>query len=157
MAKVLLVYESKYGNTKLAAEEIIAGIKEASKKAEVILTEVKQVNFDDVISADGILIGSPNHWGRATGSIRKFIDKIGEINLKRVPVAVFDTYISRDFEKAVKKMEKQISEKVLSLDIALPGLSLKIKGSKGPLEDSELEKCRQFGVKFGGLIENKKH
>jgi flavorubredoxin len=153
MAKVVVVYESRYGNTRLAVEEITAGIKETSKKAEVILSQVKQVDFDDVISADGMLIGSPNHWGRATGDIRKFIDKLGEINLNRVPVAVFDTYIGRDFEKATKKMEKQLTEKVLSLDIATPGLSLKLKGTKGPLEDGELEKCRQFGVKFGGLVE----
>jgi len=152
MSKVIVVYESKYGNTRLAAEEVTAGIKEASGKTEVILTEVKQVNFDDVISADGILIGSPNHMGRATGGIRKFIDKLGEVNLNRVPVAVFDTYISKDFEKAVKNMEKQISEKVLSLDVALPGLSLKVKNYKGPLDDGELEKCKQFGVKFGGLV-----
>ena len=152
MANVVIVYESKYGNTKLVAEEITAGIKEASKKAEVILSEVKQVNFDDVISANGILIGSPNHWGGATGKIRKFIDKIGEINLNRVPVAVFDTYINKDFEKAVKKMEKQLTEKVPSLDIGMPGLSLKVKGSKGPLEDGELDKCKQFGVKFGELV-----
>ncbi len=153
MAKVLIVYESKYGNTRLAAEEIVAGIKEACKKAEVILRQVKEVNFDDVISADGMLIGSPNHWGKATGDIRKFIDKLGEINLNRMPVAVFDTYISRDFEKATRNMEKQISEKVLSLDIALPDLSIKVKNYKGPLEDGELEKCKQFGVKFGGLVE----
>ena len=154
MAKIVIVYESKYSNTKLAAEEISAGIKEASAKTEVILSEVKQVNFDDVISADGIIIGAPNHFGKATGSIRKFIDKIGEINLNRVPVAVFDTYISKDFEKATRKMEKQLAEKVLSLDIGMPGLSLKVKGTKGPLEDGELEKCRQFGVKFGELIKN---
>ncbi len=152
MSKVIVVYESKYGNTKLAAEEITAGIKKASENTEVIISEVKQVNFDDVISAGGIIIGSPNHMGRATGGIRKFIDKLGEINLNRVPSAVFDTYISKDFEKAVKNMEKQLTEKVSSLDIALPGLSLKVKNYKGPLDDGELEKCKQFGVKFGELV-----
>ena len=105
MAKVLVVYESKYGNTRLAAEEIAAGIKEASKKAEVVLSEVKKVNFDDVISAGGILIGSPNRFGGATGNIRKFIDKLGDINLNRVPAAVFDTYIAKDFEKACEEDE----------------------------------------------------
>ena len=156
MAKVLVVYESKFGNTKLAAEEISTGIKEASVKAKVILSEVKQVDFGDVISADGILIGSPNHFGGATGKIRKFIGKIGEINLNRIPVAVFDTYISKDFEKATRKMENQLTEKVPSLDIVIPGLSLKAKGTKGPIEESELEKCRQFGIKFGELVERER-
>ncbi|MCJ7764129.1 MAG: NAD(P)H-dependent oxidoreductase [Dehalococcoidales bacterium] len=151
MLKVIVIYESKYGNTKLVAENIVEGMKEASK-TEAILSEAKQVNFDDVISADAILIGSPNHWGGATGSISKFINKLGEINLNSKPAAVFDTYISHDFEKAVKKMEEQITEKVPSLKLVTPGLSMKVKGSKGPILEEELPKCREFGVKFGELI-----
>jgi len=151
VSKVIVIYESKYGNTKQAAEEIIAGIKETAA-IEVILSEVKQVNFDDVIAADAILIGSPNHWGGHTGGIKKFIDELGKINLNHVPVAVFDTYINRDFEKAVKKMEKQLTEKVLSLKLVTPGLSIKVKGARGPVLEEELPKCREFGVKFGGLV-----
>jgi len=151
VSKVIVIYESKYGNTKQAAEEIIAGIKETAG-IEVILSEVKQVNFDDVIAADAILIGSPNHWGGHTGSIKKFIDELGKINLNHVPVAVFDTCFSRECEKAVKKMEKQITEGVLSLKVITPGLSVKVKGAKGPILEEELPKCREFGVKFGGLV-----
>ena len=58
MLKLIVVYESKYGNTKLVAENIIAGIKEVSK-TEVILSEVKQVNFDNIISSDAILSAPP--------------------------------------------------------------------------------------------------
>ena len=152
MAKVIVIYESKFGNTKLAANEISVGIKKSFKMTEVILSEVKQVNFDDVIRANGVLIGSPNHFGRATGKIRKFIDTIGEINLNRMPVAVFDTYINKDFEKTIKKMETQLTIKVPSLDIGIPGLSLKLKGTKGPFENGEIEKCRPFGIKFGVLM-----
>ena len=151
MAKVTVVYESKYGNTKRVAEEIIAGIKE-SKGIEIVLHEVNSVNMDNVIDSDAILIGSPNHWGRATGSIRKFIDGLGEINLNRVPVAVFDTCYSREYEKAVKKMEKQITEKVPSLNLTTPGLSIKVKGAKGPILEEELPKCREFGAKIGSLV-----
>ena len=151
MPKVIVVYESKYGNTKLVAEEIIAGIKEASNM-ETTLMEVEQVDFDQIIYADAILIGSPNHWGRATGSIRKFIDELGRINLKRIPVSVFDTHIGRDFEKAVKKMEKQITEKVPSLNLVIPSLSIKVKGIKGPVLEKELPKCKEFGAKIGELV-----
>ncbi|MCJ7769825.1 MAG: flavodoxin domain-containing protein [Dehalococcoidales bacterium] len=155
MSKVIVIYESKYGNTKQAAEEIIAGIKETAA-IEAILSEVKQVNFDDVIAADAILIGSPNHMGRATKSIRSFIDELGKINLNYVPVAVFDTCFSRECEKAVKKMEKQITEGVLSLKLITPGLSVKVKGTKGPILEEELPRCREFGVKFGEVVEENK-
>ncbi|MFC2026915.1 flavodoxin family protein [Chloroflexota bacterium] len=151
MLKVIIVYESKYGNTKLVAENIIESIKEV-QDIEVSLHEVKSIDMDDVINSDAILIGSPNNWGRATGNIRKFIDGLGEINLNSKPAAVFDTYISRDFEKAVRQMEKQITEKVPSLKLATPGLSIKVKSSKGPILEEELPKCMEFGIKFGELI-----
>ncbi len=151
MLKVIIIYESKYGNTRQVAGEIFAGIRK-NKGIETILREVKQVDFDDVIAADGILIGSPNHWGRHTGGIKKFIDKLGEINLNRVPVAVFDTYIKEDCGKGVKKMEQQIAEKVLSLNLITPGLSVKVNGMKGPVPEEKLPKCREFGVNFGEVV-----
>jgi flavorubredoxin len=151
LSKVIVVYESKYGNTKQVADEIIAGIKE-NTGIEVILSEVRQVNFDDVIAADAILIGSPNHFGKATKNIRNFIDELGNINLNHVPVAVYDTCFSRECGKAVKKMEEQLTKKVLSLKVVTPGLSVKIKGTKGPVSEEELPKCKKFGVKFGELV-----
>ena len=93
-------------------------------------------------------MGSPNHIGRATRSIKKFIDKLGNLNLEGKLAAVFDTYIGKDFEKAVKKMEKQISEKVPGLKLAAPGLSIRVKGMKGPIAEGELPKCKEFGTKI---------
>ena len=81
MVKAIVVYESKYGNTKLVAEKIIEGIKQV-EEIETVLSEVKEVDFDDVADYDIILIGSPNHIGRPTRSIRKFIDKLGRLDLK---------------------------------------------------------------------------
>ncbi len=151
MSKVIVIYESKYGNTRQVAKEIIAGIKETAA-IEVILSEVRQVNFDDIIAADAILIGSPNHFGKATKIIRIFIDELGKINLNRVPVTVFDTCFSRECGKAVKNMEKQITEKVPSLKLVTPGLSIKVKGIKGPVLEEELPRCKEFGAKIGAMV-----
>jgi len=46
--------------------------------------------------------------------------------------AVFDIYMGRDFEKAVKKMEKRIGEKAPGLRRIATGLSIKVQGVKGP-------------------------
>ena len=151
MAKAIIVYESKYGNTKLVAEAIVSGIKEISG-AEPILAELKKVRLDQITDFDAIEIGSPNHMGSATRSVRKFIDSLGKLNLEGKYVAVFDTYMSSDFEKAVKKMEKQISEKVPQLKLAVPGLSIRVKGMRGPIDEGEIPKCKEFGVKIAKQI-----
>ena len=147
MKKALIVYESKYGNTRLVAEKIAEGMRQASEIG-IELVELKDVNLDQVDEFDTILIGSPNHVGSPTRSIRKFIDELGKSEIKNKKGAVFDTYMAKDFEKAVKKMEKQIGAKVPGLTLVSPGLSIRVDGMKGPVTHGELPKCEEFGVRI---------
>ena len=151
MTKVIVVYESKYGNTKQVAETIIEGINEI-QKVEALLKEPKHVKPTEVLDYDVILIGSPNHFGGPTRGIKKFIDKLGKLPLKNKMFAVFDTYIKVDFEKAVKKMEKRIGEKVPELKQIASGLSIKVQDMKGPILEEELPKCREFGKKIADQL-----
>jgi len=143
VVKAIVVYESKYGNTKLAAESVVEGLNQVSG-TEVKLTELNDVDFTRIGESDMVLVGSPNHIGRATRSIRKFIDKLGNINLEGKQAAVFDTYMGGDFEKAVKKMEKQMGEKTPELKIITPDLSVGVDGMKGPITDGQLSKCLEY-------------
>ena len=151
MAKAIVVYESKYGDTKRVAEAIAEGMREVPG-VEAVLNEVKEVELDKLTEFDAILVGSPNHMGSATKGIRKFIDELGRLSPGVKLGAVFDTYIGRDFEKAVKKMEKQIGEKVPGLKLAAPGLSIKVEGMKGPISEGELPKGKEFGVKMASQL-----
>lgn len=147
MTKVIVVYESKHGNTKLVAETIIEGMKKV-KGIETVLSELKKVDLNEIPDYDAILVGSPNHFGGPTRGIKKFINKLGKLNLKGKSAAVFDTYMGGNFEKAAKKMEKKINEKVPGLKLVAPGLSIKVQGMKGPILEEELPKCKEFGNKI---------
>lgn len=147
MPKVIVVYESKYGNTKLAAETIIEGMKEISG-IEAVLSEPKAVDQSKLADFDAIVIGSPTHIGSATWGIRKFIGKLGKLNLEGKTAAVFDCHASPEPGKAVGKMEKQMGKKAPGLKLASPGLSIKVEGMKGPIAEGELPKCKEFGLKI---------
>jgi len=151
MVKVFVVYDTKYGNTKLVAETIVEGMREV-EGIETAISDVEEVDFERVTDYDAILIGSPNHWGGPVRGIKKLIDKLGKLDLKAKWVAVFDTYIKGDFEKVVKKMEKRINEKIPELKLIVPGLSIKVGDMKGPIVDGELPKCREFGKKIAGKL-----
>ena len=151
MAKVIVVYESKYGNTKQVAETIVEGMNEI-ERIEAVLKEPKHVEPTEVLDYDVILIGSPNHIGGPTRGIKKFIDKLGKIGLEGKPGAVFDTYMGGDFNKAVRKMEKRINEKVPGLKLITSGLSIKVAGTKGPIVEGELTKCKDFGKKIANQL-----
>jgi len=148
LAKVLVVYESRYGNTKLVAETIIEGMSQV-KGIDAVIHEFKEVDLNKVPEYDVILIGSPNHYGGPTKSVREFIDKLEKLNLERIHFAVFDTYLGKGFfEKAVEKMEKRIYEKVPGLKQIAPGLSIAVQGVKGLIVEGELPKCKEFGKKI---------
>ena len=146
MVKVFVVYDTKYGNTKLVAEKIVEGIREV-EGTETAIADVKEVNLEEVATSDAVLIGSPNHLGKPARGIDAFIDKLGKLNLKTKWEAVFDTHMVED-ERAHAKMEERIGEKVPGLRLITPGLAIKVNGMNGPIAEGELPKCVDFGKKL---------
>lgn len=146
MEKVFIAYDSKYGNTKLAAENILAGIKESSA-IETSIGYIKEINVSKVAGYDVIVLGAPNHMGRPSRTMTKFVEELSGQNLKAKQVAVFGTYSGkvRPVDRAVKKMERMIQQKMPNLNLIKPTLSVKVNGVSGPLVEGELPKCVEFG------------
>ena len=90
--------------------------------------------------------------GGPTRSIKKFIDKLSNLPLEGKQFAVFDTYMGKDVEKAVRKMEQRIREKAPALKMLAPGLSIQVQGMKGPIVDAELPKCKAFGTAIAATL-----
>ncbi|MEM2889751.1 MAG: hypothetical protein QW358_00165 [Candidatus Hadarchaeum sp.] len=103
------------------------------------------MNLGDLHEYDAIFIGSPNHIGGPTRGVRKFVDELGKQGLEGKTFVAFDTYLGGDFEKAVKKLEKRIIEKIPRAKVLAPGLSVKVQGMKGPVSEEELTKAVEFG------------
>ncbi|MHA2085965.1 MAG: flavodoxin domain-containing protein [Candidatus Thorarchaeota archaeon] len=60
MKKAIIVFESKYGNTKRLAELIIEGI-EQTGDIECALKSISDIHTTDLCNYDMILFGCPNH------------------------------------------------------------------------------------------------
>jgi len=84
MANILIIYYSKTGNTKKMAEFVGEGAK--SEGVEVALKSVDQANPEDMLNADGIVIGSPTYFGTMTAEVKELLDKsvkyFGKLNGK---------------------------------------------------------------------------
>ena len=146
--RVLIVFDTRYGNTKLVAETIAEGIEDVVK-ADVILRELAQVEPAELAEYELVLIGSPNHYSAPTKGIKEFIDGLEEIILDGKRGAVFDTYLGAGFhERAVKQMEKRMNEKASGLQLMSPGLSIRVEKNRGPIVDGELPRCKDFGKKI---------
>ncbi|MEM1331693.1 MAG: flavodoxin domain-containing protein [Planctomycetota bacterium] len=74
MGKVLVIYASDYGHTKRAAELVAQGA-ESVDGTIVRSRSASLATADDVLDADGLIIGSPVHMGSVHWQIKRFIDE----------------------------------------------------------------------------------
>lgn len=74
MAKAIVIYYSKGGNTKEMAQTIANAIKEAD--LQVDCKPVSDVNPEDLMSYDAIVVGSPTYYGHMAGPVKQLFDDI---------------------------------------------------------------------------------
>jgi NAD(P)H dehydrogenase (quinone) len=79
--RILIAYHSQTGNT----EKLAGAVREGAASVEgveVVLRKVAEARDDDIVKADGILLGTPVHWGAMSADTRRFIDRMGEVFAK---------------------------------------------------------------------------
>ena len=72
MAKVLVVYYSRSGNTEAMAKLVAEGVE--SEGVEIECKKVEDTTIDDLLTVDGIVIGSPTYYGTMAAEIKKLLD-----------------------------------------------------------------------------------
>ena len=81
MAKILIVYDSQTGNTEKMAFAIAEGAKQA-KCAEVSVKKTDKTTLEDLLNADGIIMGSPTYYGQMSAKLKDLIDSSARIHGK---------------------------------------------------------------------------
>ncbi len=72
MAKLLVLYYTRTGNTKAMAELVAAG---AEKEGAVVtLKDVEGLNPDILLDHDAVIAGSPTYYGGMAGTLKDFFD-----------------------------------------------------------------------------------
>jgi flavodoxin len=148
--KILIVYDSMYGNTEKVAKAIGSAI-----TGEVKVVRVGEANPSDVGSVEFLIIGSPTQGFRATKAVQIFLEGIPKDTLKGMKVAVFDTrmsetdtgrglrFIMKVGGYAAPRLAETLKKKGGSL-AALPEAFF-VKDKEGPLKEGELERAANWG------------
>ena len=115
---------------------------------------LKKLDSQKLVCYDALIIGAPNHMGRPSRTMQKFIEELGELDLKAKNVAVFGTYSGRirPLDRAVKKLEIILGKKLPNLKLLSPSLSIKVKGVTGPIAEGELTKVKEFGNRIANQL-----
>lgn len=139
--KVLIVYDSVYGNTGQIARAIGEGI-----PGEVEVRRVGQVNPAELENFGILMVGSPTHGGRATPAVQEFLNGLKESAMKDRKVAAFDTRVPKTFVRlfgfAAGRIAHSLKQKGGRL--AVPPEGFFVLSTKGPLKEGELERAAQW-------------
>ena len=148
--KLLVVYDSVYGNTAQIAEALIEG---GSVHPDSRVYKVTESAPDALDGIDLLLVGSPTHGGTFTEPVKNFLAAIPKDGLRGMRAAAFDTSFSEEtqtglakfaislFGCAAPKIGEQLSAKGASLVAAETFIVL---DTEGPLQAGELERARAW-------------
>ena len=155
MVEVLVIYHSKTGNTAKMAEAIGAGARSSGIKVSV--KKVGEVVLDDLLSAGGIIIGSPTYYGQMASEIKLLFDGSSAVRgqLENKVGAAFTS--SGSHEGGNQTTLLSIIQAMLIHSMIVVGDPIESGGHYGVVAVGEpdgkvLEECRLLGLRVGNLV-----
>ena len=149
--KGMVVYHSRWGNSRQIAEAIANGLGEEGH--DVTVLSVSDAKPDP--SMDFVVIGGSTRMARASGKIKRFAAGVAKCCPGR-PFATFSTgaSISRNPNpQASERLYEVLSENGM-VPLAQPFIA-GVKNMKGPLSEGELQRAEAFGQDLGAKLKEK--
>ena len=153
MASMLLIYQSKSGNTKAMAEAVEAGVRQQG--VDLTVKTIQEADIDDLPGIDGVIIGAPTYFAGTTAEIKRFIDDsikyYGKLNGKVGAAFSSAGSLGGGGETAIL----DILRAFLVHGMIVPGFTT--GGHYGPLsigspDADRKEVCKNFGAVVAGLV-----
>ncbi|WP_223670302.1 flavodoxin family protein [Kangiella shandongensis] len=76
---IAVVYHSGFGHTKVLADAVADGAKEASSDVRLISVDEVDERWDDLAQAKAIIFGSPTYMGSVSAEFKGFMDKSSKV------------------------------------------------------------------------------
>jgi multimeric flavodoxin WrbA len=151
MGKIIVIYHSQqYGNTRVLAEALVEGAREAGAEVNLINTNERRVTLEEFLAADAVAIGTPDYFSYVAGTIKTFFDDMylwdqsGE-SVKGKLAVLFCSHggggkVRQPFESLTQRFFQQVGETV---------------GSGRPISDEAKKKCLALGKELVSAQSNR--
>lgn len=146
---LLIVYHSQTGHTEAMAAAVHRGAtSDDIEGTETRLLRAFEAHADDLLWADGILIGTPENFGYMSGAIKDFLDRTYypvEGQIDNIPYALFVS-AGNDGTGAVSSIQR-IANGYPFREVHEPIIA------KGELTDADLTRCEELGATLAAGLE----
>ena len=151
MGKIIVIYHSQqYGNTKILAEALADGAREAGAEVNLINTNERRLTLEEFLATDAVAIGTPDYFSYVAGTIKTFFDDIylwdqSGKPVKGKPAALFFSCggggkVKQPFESLAQRFFQQVGETV---------------GCERPITDEVKKKCLALGKELVKTLINR--
>lgn len=145
--QITLLYDTMWESTRVMAEQIAAGIREADREVTVKLFNLAKSDKNDVITevfkSKAILLGSPTINSGMLVSVAAILEEIRGLKFKSKKAGTFGSYGWSG--EAVKVMSARLSE--AGFEVVDEGLRL----TWAPDEENR-RLCKEYGRNFAGKL-----
>ncbi len=140
-----VLYDSQYGNTERIARTIAGTLSEFGQVRAICASQAQPGEFRE---GDLLILGCPTQGLRPTQAMQSFLGNIPRESLSGLAVACFDTRFRRPQwlwkHSAAPRMAEQL--RAMGVEPLVPPESFFVKGKKGPLEASEVERATSWAL-----------
>ena len=142
MKHLLIVFHSKTGNTELLAQAALRGAQHPEiSNVAVRYLRAQAAGPEDLLWADGLLLGTPENFGYLSGAVKDFLDRTFyevEGQLNPLPYALFIS-AGNDGSGAVRAMER-IANGYPFIRVHNPVIC------QGTITDEHIRQCETLGM-----------
>lgn len=144
MAKILIVYHSQTGKTEKMARAVADGAK-SIEGVEVMLKMAAEATLEDLLTADGLAVGTPENFGYMSGMVKDFFDRTyvgAQEKVFRKPFVIFIS-AGNDGTGALRSIER-IALGYKFKTVFAPVIA------KGKITQEILDQCFELGATIAG-------
>jgi flavodoxin len=143
----LVVYFSKFGNTRMLAETIAERMVESIGSGEAVrVVDAEQLDRDALVGADLVVMGVPTHRMNLPEAVRPVLDALPKRAMEGKSVATFDTSYRMNALwsrfTAAKRLDRLL-RKLGGKRLVAPETFI-VEGREGPLEEGEVERAQEW-------------
>lgn len=147
--RLLIVYHSQSGSTERMAQAVIAGARHPDiEGVELVVRDALEATVDDLLAADGFILGTPENFGYMSGAMKYFLDRTfypceGKLNGR--PYGLF-VRAGNDGSGAISSMQR-ILKGLMVREVHAPVLMC------GEFDDQKLQDCEELGMTLAAGLE----
>jgi len=151
--KILVVFDSRTGNTEKMAHAVAEGVRGAG--LEPVVRKVDEANVDELLQVQGLILGSPVYYGLPTAKIKAFIDESVKFHGKLEGMVGGAFCSAGGTHTGCETTIMALLEALMIHGMIVQGTSSKNHygaASVGAPDDADAEVCRKMGARVAELV-----